>query len=608
MKFSDRNDRGFFIGGADIACFIIINILMLASFGLGSSIRKTQDSKFLARQLEERRKQEEAEAARKRTMEERSKLEKNLLAKKEPPKVGAIDSGPKSGRTRLATSIVSETPAQFKKVITPSVKQPPVKQPAALKTETVQQAKRPLAEVKKTDEAALTKPAPGDSNEVEPALTFAERMSSLMFSDIDSLGVELYDYRLAKDTNREIAMLRLINAMKLEPVEKTGESGEYHLAVKTDEVALGYSSGPDSQASPDAAGTGAEAASKTGEINVKTGELAVKFLYKYKDKLYIATNAGLYFMPSGEAYEIKEGEKEKEKEKKPRLEKFMHEYIQPCDIIAMAGDGEFLFVGTPSTVYMIDLSGPLATDIGIDELFENSMWYSICYYGEKLYLANFEAIFYYDIKLARWFTVPYEKFAGVKKCRLQSLIVYQQPVSLGLNYMLVTSDCGVITDKMPSFDPAAFKYDSAQARPKILKKIFNRDLLRDHPAFVYDEPASVWFSFERREKEPYELIRYDKKTEKYDRYNSSEKLKCVYAIDAVRYNDNLMFAVNGEDLFAIIRMWGDNNSKVYGFFPIASIGGCFSVTYSDKFVICGTLDGRVYKIDASDIIKSVEKL
>lgn len=605
MKFSDRNDRGFFIGGADIACFIIINILMLASFGLGSSIRKAQDTKFLARQLEERRKQEEAEAARKKSMEERSKLEKNQLVRKEPPKVGAIDSGPKSGRPRLATSIVSENPSQFKKVITPSIKQPPVKQqPAAIKTDPAQAAKRPPREAKKTSEAELAKPSSGDSSEAEPAMTFAERMSSLMFSDVDSLGVELYDYRLAKDTNREIAMLRLINAMKLEPIEKTGESEGYHLAVKTNEVALGYPSGPD--APPDAVSSGTDASAKSGEINIKSGELAAKFLYKYKDRLYIATNAGLYSMPADAAYEIKEGEKEKEK--KPRLEKFMHEYIQPCDIIAMAGDGEFLFAGTPSTVYMIDLSGPLATDIGIDELFENSSWYSICYYGEKLYLANFEAIFYYDIKLARWFTVPYEKFAGVKKCQLQSLIVYQQPVSLGLNYMLITRDSGVITDKMPSFDPAAFKYDSAQARPKILKKLFNRDLLRDQPAFVYDEPASVWFSFERREKEPYELIRYDKKTEKYDRYNSSEKLKCVYAIDAVRYNDNLIFAVNGEDLFAIIRMWGDNNSKVYGFFPIASIGGCFSVTYSDKFVICGTLDGRVYKIDASDIIKSVEKL
>ena len=69
-----------------------------------------------------------------------------------------------------------------------------------------------------------------------------------------------------------------------------------------------------------------------------------------------------------------------------------------------------------------------------------------------------------------------------------------------------------------------------------------------------------------------------------------------------------MFAVNGEDLFAIIKMWGDKESKVYGFLPLASISGCFSVTFAGNYVICGTLDGHIYKIDASDIIKSVQKL
>lgn len=602
-----NEDRGFFIGGAEIACFIIINIMMLASFGLGSSIRKTQDAKYLARQLEERRKQEEAEAARKKLIEERAARER-AQAKKDPPKVGAIEQAPGQSRPRnYNTSIVSASPDQFKRVVpsrrpaaTPA--QPPVKNGAAA-------VKPPNGDASGTGEVrTAAAPSPSDgTGETETAgdESFAGRMSSLFFSDIDSLGVDLYDYRLARNNaGREIAILRLLNALKLEPAGETAEGEEYHLSVKSTEVALRYPSENGSDASSSGATPQPDDAAKTSETSLKVKQLAAKFLYRYKETTYIATNAGLYSIANDKISEIKEGEKTRNS----KIEKFMHDAIPPCDVIAMAGDGEFLFVGTPSTVYLIDLSAPLATDIGIDELFENSDWYCMCYFAEKLYLANAEAIFYYDIKLSKWFTVPYEKFAGIKKCRIQSLVVYQNPAALSINYMLVTRDQGIITDRMPPFDPAALKYESARFKPRMLKKIFNRDLLKSGPAFVYGEPGSVWLSFEPYAKDPYELIRYDKKNEKYERFNSSEKLKCVYAIDMSLYNENLMFAVNGEDLFAIIKMWGDNDSRVYGFLPIASISGCFSVTHVENFVICGTIDGHIYKIDASEIIKSVNKL
>lgn len=610
MKFNYRNDKGFFISGAEIACFIIINLMMLASFGLGSSIRKTQDAKYLARQLEEQQKREEAEAARKKAQQEREKSEKKLqAAKRETPKIGVINTAPDNSRQRgINTSIAAVAPEESKKLLIAKQKPPEIKkQPGGGKAAVTPD--KPSGKADKTAEvssAAVKKDS--DENEIETAengSNFADRMSSLFFSDIDSLGVELYDYKLTQNTaGREIVILNLLNAIKLEPAEDNPSSAEYHLAVSTSEAVLNYKNYDGAETGKTPLTADAKDRQKTGETVLKSKKIAAKFLYSYKNQTYVATNGGLFHTPLEKVPEIKENEKTK----KSSIDRYLHEKLPPDDIIAIAGAGEFLFAATPATVYLINLDDGQVTDIGIDELFENSLWYSICYHEDKLYLANYEAIFYYDIKAAKWFTVAYEKFAGFNKCALQSLVVYQQPAALHTNYMLVTKDHGIITDKMPSFDPAAFKYDGAQAKPKILKKLFNRDLLKAGPAFVYNEADSVWFSFEPQEKEPYELIRYDKKTEKYERYNLSNKIKCVYAIDMVQYNENLFFAVNGEDVFAVIRMWGDNNAKIYGFYPIASIGGCFSIACDDKFVICGTLDGQIYKIDASDIIESAGKL
>ncbi len=610
MKFNYGNDKGFFIGGAEIACFIIINLMMLASFGLGSSIRKTQDTKYLARQLEEQQKHEEAEAARKKAQQEREKSEKKLqAAKRETPKVGVINVAPDNSRQRnLNTSITTIAPEESKKLLIAKQQPPEIKkQPGDGKTAGT--TDKPPATPDKTDEVRAAA-AKKDSSETEigPAeieSNFTNRMSSLFFSDVDSLGVELYDYRLTQNTaGREIVFLNLLNALKLGSSEDSRAAPKYHLAVSTSEAVLNYKTQAGAEVTKTAGEPDENERMKTGEAALKQKKIVAKFLYNYKNQAYVATNGGLFHIPLEKVPEIKENEKTK----KSNIERYLHEKLPPDDIIAIAGGGDRLFAGTPTTVYLINLADGQVTDIGIDELFENSLWYSMCYHEDKLYLANYEAIFYYDIKAAKWFTVAYEKFAGFNKCALHSLVVYQQPAALHTNYMLVTKDHGIITDKLPSFDPAAFKYDSAQIKPKILKKLFNRDLLKAGPAFIYNESDSVWFSFESQEKEPYELIRYDKKTEKYERYNSSNKIKCVYAIDMVQYNENLFFAVNGEDVFAIIRMWGDNNTKIYGFYPIASIGGCFSITCADKFVICGTLDGQIYKIDASDVIESAGKL
>ena len=628
MKFNDRNDGGFFIGGAEIACFIIINLMMLASFGLGSSIRKTQDAKYIAKQLEERQKREEAEAARKKALQEREKNEKNLqAAKKDAPKVGEVGEAAANSRQRnLNTTIAAVAPEEFKKVLTVKPKLPEIKKQNEGEVKTVAAVKPPDI-FKKTDEvqtaAAAKDSIEAEIESAEAESGFASRMSSLFFGDIDSLGVELYDYKLTQNTaGREIVFLNLLNSLKLGPIKDTPAAAHYHLAVSTFEAALNYKNHAGSEAAENTVEAVETGRQKTGEAILKPKKIAAKFLHNYKNQVYIATNSGLFHIPFGQVPEIKEGEKIK----KSSIERYLSENLPPGDIIAIAGGqggkesernegseeegggGRVLFAGTPSTVYSIDLAGGSVTDIGIDELFENSLWYSMCFYDDKLYFANYEALFYYDIKAAKWFTVAYEKFAGFNKCALQSLVVYRHPAALHLNYMLVTKDYGIITDKMPSFDPAAFKYENAQAKPKILKKLFNRDLLKAGPAFVYNEPDSVWFSFEPHEKEPYELIRYDKKTEKYERYNQSNKIKCVYAIDMVQYNENLFFAVNGEDVFAIIRMWGDNNAKIYGFYSIASVSGCFSIACTGKFVICGTLDGQIYKIDASDLIESAGKL
>lgn len=583
---------------------------MLASFGLGSSIRKTQDTKYLSKQLEERQKHEEAEAARKKAQQEREKNEKSLHAsKKETPKVGVIDTAVDNSRQRnLNTSIAAVAPEEFKKIITVKPKPPEIKKQGEGEKKTGAAVKPPDIS-KKTDEVRAAA-AKKDSNEAEieraeAESSFASRMSSLFFSDIDSLGVELYDYKITQNTaGRELVFLNLLNSLKLEPSEDKSAAAQYHLAVSTSEAALNYKNYAGSEAAKNAGEANENGRHKTGETILKPKKIAAKFLHSYKDQTYIATNGGLFHIPLERVPEIKEGEKTK----KSIIERYLNEKLPSDDIIAIASAGGLLFAATPATVYLINLDDGQVTDIGIDELFENSLWYSMCCHDDKLYLANYEAIFYYDIKAAKWFTVAYEKFAGFNKCALHSLVVYQQPAALHINYMLVTKDYGIITDKMPSFDPAAFKYGGAQAKPKILKKLFNRDLLKAWPAFVYNESDSVWFSFEPHEKEPYELIRYDKKTEKYERYDISNKIKCVYAIDMAQYNENLFFAVNGEDVFAIIRMWGDNNTKIYGFYPIASVSGCFSIACAGKFVICGTLDGQIYKIDASDLIESAGKL
>jgi|GEM_PF-5883470 len=594
MELFRLNNRGVIITGAEIACFIVINILMLLSFSFGSSIRKAQDISYLAKIEDEKRREQEAESARKI----KAGQQKNAHAeaqKKSQQKLGIIETDINKPRQRnVSVNIKAAAPAQFKKLA----------QFSASENKTAQQQNTPVKQPDKPENKTET--AQNDATaEINAGDNFSDRFSSLFFTDIDSIGVELYDYdTLRSAAKHEIALLRLLNALSLNETEEI-QNNELYMSIQTEEASIALNASKRKPAFDSYGVELAVARGKTSEIAINSGELAAKFLHCNSAKVYIGTNHGLYQA----AIENIPDFFDEKKTSKYNLNFYLPGQLPEADIIAMCSNGaNILFAGTASSIYMIDLSKNSAVDIGIDNLFENSDWYSICYYNQKLYLANYEALFYYDMQSSKWSTVAYEKFIGIKKCQIQYLIVYEEPAKLTPNYMLLTSDYGLITDKMPPFDPAAFKYERADIKAKIYKKLFNRMINVSKPSFAFNDPNGIWLSFEEYEKNPYEMIRFDKKSEKYERYSKSEKVKCIYAIDMAMYNESLMFATNGEELFSIIRMWGDANTRIYGFYPLASITKCFSVAISGKTVICATVDGKIYKIDISELIKSIEKL
>ena len=600
MIFFDRTKRNGFITGAEIISFIVINVLMLTAFGLGSSIRKAQDTKLMIAMAEEKQRQEAIEAARKKSMQKQGQTAAQPK-KPEDRKSGVIELKADRPKGIAAATTITSQNQPFKKLPPQVIKknetvqaqqQKPVKQTVKLPP---QVSKKLPVKTDDTSENKMDDPQPRD---------FGERFASLITpSYTDSFGVELYDTALASQSykNREIAILRLLNKFNIrESDEETKEviyyavdSSSVSVSDQTVEIETGELE-PVSNINQ----------LRTSELELKKHEIVSKFLYKYGQKFYAGTNGGLYSIKTEEIPEFSKADNKTVF----KLERFLPAQLPVTDTITMCGNGEnILFWGTPSTVYMIDLSKSVITDIGLDELFENTNWYSMFYYKEKLFLANYEKIFCYSLGEHKWYySPPYGEFVETGICEVQNLMVFED-FKLNLAFAITTNNTGIVTGKMPSFDPKALE-NQAPKKIRPIRKIFNRDMTASKPCYSFNENFGFWVAFDNYETLPCEIIRYDKRTEKYERYNQSEKIKPLYAIDMAVHGRNVLFATNGEDVFAILRLRNnDKNFWFYSFWPIAKVPRVFSLSALDDFVICATMDGKIFKIDVSELIKTLEK-
>ncbi len=284
--------------------------------------------------------------------------------------------------------------------------------------------------------------------------------------------------------------------------------------------------------------------------------------------------------------------------------------IPQHDTIAMCSNdgGNLLFFGTQKTIYIINLDNNECIDIGSDELFENSSWYSMYYHRGKLYLANYNTLFYFNIEDKKWHSIDYSKFTQTATCEIQNLIIYESADNTEY-FSLSTNNAGIITGKMPEFDHKKSIFDKQMKYPS-LKNIGPRDIIASKPAFAYADNSSIWYAFENSDSLPCELIRYDKTFERYEKYSKAEKLNNIYAIDMASNGKKITYATNGEDVYAIIKFKNimDKTGKKpysYMFMPLAKISGVFSITASDNYIICGTIDGKIMKIDVMDLISKV---
>ncbi len=596
MLFFDKTRRNGFITGAEIISFIVINVLMFAAFGLGSSIRKAQDTKLMIMMAEEKQRQEAIEAVRKKNWQKQGQTAAQPK-KPEDRKSGVIEI--KADRPKglvAATTIISQN-QPFKKLPPQIVKQndsvQASKQPKSLK---------PPVEVSKKTSVKTLNTSEDEINASE-SQDFTGRFASLITpSYTDSFGVELYDTKLAADSykNREIAILRLLNKMSI----KEAEEGTQEVVYAVDSVSINISGQIAEIETGEVEPVSSISQLRTSEAVLKQHEIVSKFLYRCGQNFYIGTNGGIY---SIKVEEIPEFSKTDNKTAF-KFERYLPEQLPVADTITMCGNGEnILFWGTPSTVYMIDLSKSLITDIGINELFENSNWYSMFYYKGKLFLANYEKIFCYSIAEHKWYySPPYGEFVETGICEVQNLIVFED-FKLNLIFAMTTNNAGIVTGKMPSFDPKALE-NQVIRKIRPIRKLFNRDITASKPCYSFNENFSFWLAFDSYETLPCEIVRYDKRTEKYERYNQSEKIKPLYTIDMAVHGRNVLFATNGEDVFAILRLRNnDKNFWFYSFWPIGKVPRVFSLSAADDFVICATMDGKIFKIDVSELIKTLEK-
>ncbi len=599
MLFFDKTRRNGFITGAEIISFIVINVLMLTAFGLGSSIRKTQDLKLMTAMAEEKQRQEAIEAARKKSMQKQGQTA-SQPKKPEDRKSGVIELKADRPKGLAAATTITSQNQPFKKLPPQVIKQNDAKvnnQPKPI---------RPVIQPPKVTKKLPVKTEDTSENKIEESdpQDFAERFASLITpSYTDSFGVELYNTDIAARSykNREIALLRLMNKFNMQESEEETREVIYY-AVDSSSVVVSNKTGEIETVEFEPVSNINQL--RTSEAELKQHEIVSKFLYKYEQNFYIGTNGGLYSIKTEEIPEFSKTDNKTAF----KFNRFLQAELPVADTITMCGNGEnILFWGTPSTVYMIDLSKSTVTDIGIDELFANSNWYSMFYYKEKLFLANYEKIFCYSMGEHKWYySPPYEEFVETGICEVQNLMVFED-FKLNLIFSMTTNNAGIVTGKMPSFDSKMLE-NQAPKKIRPIRRLFNRDLNSSKPCYSFNENFGFWVAFDSYETLPCEIIRYDRRTEKYERYNQSEKVKPLYAIDMTARDRNVLFATNGEDVFAILRLRNnDKNFWFYSFWPIAKVPRVFSLSAAEDFVVCATMDGRIFKIDVSELIKTLEK-
>jgi len=328
MLFFDKTRRNGFITGAEIISFIVINVLMFAAFGLGSSIRKAQDTKLMIMMAEEKQRQEAIEAVRKKNWQKQGQTAAQPK-KPEDRKSGVIEI--KADRPKglvAATTIISQN-QPFKKLPPQIVKQndsvQASKQPKSLK---------PPVEVSKKTSVKTLNTSEDEINASE-SQDFTGRFASLITpSYTDSFGVELYDTKLAANSykNREIAILRLLNKMSI----KEAEEGTQEVVYAVDSVSINISGQIAEIETGEVEPVSSISQLRTSEAVLKQHEIVSKFLYRCGQNFYIGTNGGIY---SIKVEEIPEFSKTDNKTAF-KFERYLPEQLPVADTITMCGNGE----------------------------------------------------------------------------------------------------------------------------------------------------------------------------------------------------------------------------------------------------------------------------
>lgn len=602
QHFNRRSEKGF-ITMQVMVSFIVINALMAASFLFGSKIREVQDTNY------EIKKREKALIEKQQAEERRRQQLAAQAASKQPAspqkKVGVIDVAQNQQKTPPPLPVNVKAPIQLKRIIVSAPLQPPPQKPPD------QPAKPPVASQQPKNSATVKKTATASAGETQPVETpsgFSERFSSLFeFSELDSFGVELYDQNIVRASQgREIAILRFINRIRITDAGLQPEDTSEALAYNQKKVEQW------SKNSPAAAVNGK--AADTSEVNhLKSGGFIGKYLYAYKEFVYIGSGYGvrrIKITDIPDAGDLK-------KDTKFNHEEYLPEKLPQTDTIAMCSNGSnILFWGTVNEIYMIDLDAGEATPIGdeslgIVDIIESGRRYPIYYYRNKLFFANSDALYYYDVAGKSWHYITYELFTDYKNLDVSGLLMFDDPKETP-GFVILTNNVGILIGRMPAFDLKLTDYEGKyryKARRGISSKnnaIPPRDFVASPPCFAFGDANNLWISFFGADSLPCEILRYDirerlidKISENCERHYESKKVESLFAADMAVLNKDITVAVNGVDVFAILRFRDKDNEKVfnYGFIEICKITNSYAVCVSGNSVICSTSDGKILKVN-----------
>jgi len=601
MFLRSRSNRGFITIQA-IVFFVLLNFIMTASFLFGSKIREVQDTNFEIKRRE-RVLQEQKDAEERRRQQQAAQTGTKQPAAQQK-KVGIIEVPQNQQKPPAVIPVTTGKPVQLKKLIVVAPvknqtnKQPdPVKQPVSQPVQQASQNKPP--DNKPKPDPDNRQPSADDSD-----IGFSGRLSSLFsLSEMDSMGVQFYDMSVVEATrDNEATILRLINRFKI-----AGGGGE---TVPSGDTTEGMAI---NQRKVDLWAKKPGQKGDTPEVNVaRPVEFIGKFLYAYKEYVYIGSGSGvrrIRIEDVPDANELK-------KDTKFKHEEYLPDKLPPTDTIAMCSNGaNIIFWGTVNDVYMIDLDAesavPLGSDgMGIVELLESGKKYSICHFRNKLYFVNSDALFCYDIAEKRWRYITYDLFTDYKCLDVSGILVFEDPKE-ALGFALLTYNVGIIIGRMPAFDLKLTEYEGKyryKARRAIALKnnsIPPRDFVSSPPCYAFGDANNLWISFLSCESVPCELIRYDirdrlidKISENCERHFESQKVEYLYAADMAVLTKDITVAVNGVEVFGILRYRDKDNDKVinYGFISICKLPGSYAVTVSANNVICSTSDGKILKV------------